>query len=347
MQNAVVIQAAAVDVGYGCTKWMLPAADGKTIQRGIFRSMAIPVAGSQGGDTADKGEGTTVQVNTSRFYVGPDVVKQADAMAVRNSGSGFVLSEAYRALFLGALYQMLATRKQLGRDAVIKQLNVGLPLTTFVDHCDELEAFTAGTHRIPNPKGEGEVAVRIESATAMLQPVGVMLAAGDMDTRQVLIIDVGTGTTDVLTSAEGVPNFNRSSSYEIGLNNFLRAAVEPIERRWVDSAHVMSKVDEALRSGAKTVELGGKQIEVADLYLSAKTALDRCVDKMVQIAGSLVDLDRVVLAGGGAELFQRVLVQRYPDCSAIVMKGKDSVYDAVTGFYMAAVDAQGLNQEAA
>lgn len=340
----------AIDVGYGFTKYAWPG--GKKDKGPLvdsFQSVASPVRGQEFKAPSTESLGAMIDVDGTGYYTGHDVATQVEFGIPSNTSTGFVLSPAYRALYRGALYQICKQQSELGKELRIKHAAVGLPLTTFLDFKDQLEAFSRGVHLIPHPHRGATLPVTIDAVTVMLQPMGVLVGAlPDASAEEVIaIVDVGSGTTDVVVVVDGTPNFNRSGSFELGLNKMLESAVGAIDRGLLDSPAFMGRMHRALRAGEASVKQAGKDYPMVDLYQAMAPVADRIMDKVAAIAGIPGDIERIVVAGGGAQLFSKALTRKYPNMHDRVRLAKDPVFSAVRGFYFVAEEEAAAARDAA
>jgi plasmid segregation protein ParM len=332
------MRAVGIDVGYGFTKFSVV----HTKKGPVFDSVpsvASPVRGQEFRSAGPDSLGAMIDVDGTAYYVGQDVAAFADTMVPSNTSSGFVLSAPYKALYRGALYQIAKRQQSLGNEMRIEHATVGLPLTTFLDFEGEVQAFSKGVHLVPHPhKGATLKVVVVEEASVMLQPLGVLLSTADENFKDevMAVVDVGTGTTDVLVVVEGTPNFTRSGSFDLGLNRMLEAAVDTIERSLVDSPVFMGRMHRALRNAEPHVKHAGRLYPMGGLMRAMEPVADKIMDRVASISGLPGDIGHIVLAGGGAEIFMKALMRKYPNLHERVAIAEDPVFSAVRGFHLAA-----------
>ena len=147
--NAIVkVDAIAVDVGFFSTKFTLGrsgANNGNSITVDQFPSMNPRIFGGLGNvPNAAELDGVVIEVEPGvSHFVGKDVLNTFKGHGSRAVIPNFSETSGYRALFLGALYNIA---RHLGANAVleVKQMVVGLPLTTLATHHESLKTFVEG-----------------------------------------------------------------------------------------------------------------------------------------------------------------------------------------------------------
>jgi plasmid segregation protein ParM len=124
----------------------------------------------------------------------------------------------------------------------------------------------------------------------------------DLLNQHVGIIDIGGRTTDIVVMLPNrIVDFKRSGSAEIGVSNVIEAVAEAALAKFGTAVpHYM--IEQALRTGKVT--LWSRPEDISDLIRAAvASAMDRLAREVSKRLGSGIDLDRVLLVGGGAHVF--------------------------------------------
>lgn len=297
-------QAAAVDVGFGQTKWAVRLDD--EIITGSFPSLApIATATTVSTNLANFGKRNTIKVSVegSVFEIGPDV-----RLAMGGSNSGRALSEDfpktknYKALLLGALYYAGIDR--------VDVLTLGLPVHTMGTYADLLKNMF---------DTEVEVNGRTISVGRVIvipQPVGSLAMFGsthgsvvnDGNTR--LVIDPGYVTTDWVVATGYNMIDGRSGGRLGGVSNILKHIAEQISSKY-DGAKLdrIERIDEAFVTG-KSFNYFKHAIGQDELhqYLRNSTqVIEETVKEIKTRVGDVDDLQSILITGGGARFYEPVI----------------------------------------
>lgn len=343
----VTIPALAVDVGFFSTKYTLGRAIGKdsndiqvaqfpSITPRIFNGMStLPITDSLNGVVIE------VEPGVSHF-VGEDVLNAVRAHGTRAVIQNFSETSGYKALFLGALFNV-ARHFKTGSELVVKQLVVGLPLTTLYTHHQSLKTFVEGEHVIPSPSNRnGKIKVVIKQALVVAQPQGALFnhgvakLGGAPSDSTTLVLDMGGGTFDWFVSKGGVPNHQRCGAAPIGALACATAVCDQIHPDLKDDSEILARVDLALRQGAKTVKITGRNLEMQQYWPAVKGVLQDAIEQMQKSVGSLRSIDAILLTGGGAKLLAKVAADMLPEFSHLMEVDANPVESNVRGFHIIA-----------
>jgi plasmid segregation protein ParM len=326
---------AAIDVGFGNTKWKCMG------KQGVFPSLA-PNATSNvdlGAGIGQRRDTVVIEVNKNLYEVGKDSELAQDASFGRYLDNEYANSDPYLALLRGALYYMGVPE--------IDVLVVGLPINTFEKNKESLRQRAVGDHKLPNPKagqpGQSEtITVTVKSATVLPQPMGAYFdfaistnQYGRMKEQTNLIIDPGFYTLDWLLCSGNTPNAARSGAHSGGMSAVLAAIGEGVSAKLETPITNLMPIDRALRTG-KPPRFHGKEEPLDQFMPAAKAKIRQFVAVMANKVGSGVDIDNVILAGGGAQVFLEAIQEKLPRHEIVVLE--EPIYANVRGFYLAGVE---------
>jgi plasmid segregation protein ParM len=297
----------AIDVGYRMTKYT-ERLDGETPICRSFPSIA-PLASDRDHSV---GRGTkrntvVVPVGKLKYEVGPDAFLVSSTFHVRNFDDAFVKADEYLALCRGALRYMRASHIDL--------LVVGLPVSLHAYLSGYLENRLKGAHDL----GDGKT-VHIERVLVMVQPMGALLsyAFGDSQRRSVLkarnvVIDPGGRTFDWVVT-QGVKSMpERSHSANKGMVDVLEAIARSVgdQLQCQLTSHDLDNIDKALRTSSKP-NFFGKPFDLTPHIAMGEKVVHEAVTAMRKDLQSGSDLDNLILSGGGAFFFKKLIASAYP-----------------------------------
>ena len=341
-QNRVV---RAIDVGYGNTKYVSQYEKGHDVLCSIFPSIA-PNA-SMGPDLSagvfQRRNTVVVDVNGVKYEVGKDARIAQDASYSRNLDPAFSMTDSYLALVRGALFYMGKSN--------IDMLVVGLPVNTVDLYHKELAARLIGDHPIPAvvrdadqlfvPNGEYKM-VNVSTVKVVPQPIGALFdfairnnLFSRMRTQMNLIIDPGYYTLDWVVAHGVKVSGARSGAHPGGMSSVLAAMAESIGQKLGVQINDVSAIDEALRTGVKP-RFFGKEYDMTEEIRLGKEKARQFVNVLANKVGNKgVDIDNIIIAGGGAEFFKDVIQEKFPQHQLVVTN--DPVFSNVRGFQLAGV----------
>lgn len=334
----------AVDVGYGNVKYTLAHQSAhSTIECGIFPSRS-PIATDKdlAAGLLRRRDTVVVDVNGTSYEVGNDVsLAQGayDESAVLDPD--FSLTDAYLARMCGALYYMQDTDPETNRSYMegnkIGLLAVGLPVSTYRRHKERLEKLLVGHHPLPSDRS-----VTVERARVLPQPLGAFFeyafrngALEEMNSQNTLIIDPGFFTFDYLLVHGMVPIDSRSDAVYRGMSAVLRAMAEEINNREGLNTQISALIrilDDAHRTG-RPAKVFGKELNLDDYLPRGKVVINEAVTAMVNKVGDGVDIQNIIVAGGGAKFYLEAIQEKFPRHNIIVTD--EPVNANVRGFHLA------------
>lgn len=140
------------------------------------------------------------------------------------------------------------------------------------------------------------------------------------------IIDIGGRTTDIaVVVPEATLDHSRSGSENIGVLDLIEAIGISFTRKYgdVQPHHMLNK---SLRT--RSVKMWGKDVDIGEIIDEcAKSVLERIMRETNRRLGSGIDLDKILLVGGGAIVFSGAASQ-YPNITI----PKDPEFSNARGF---------------
>ncbi len=142
----------------------------------------------------------------------------------------------------------------------------------------------------------------------------------------VAVIDIGGRTTDIAVVLPGKRiDHARSGSADIGVLNLIEAVGAALHRELGVEVPAYA-IDRALRT--RTISVWGKKKDVGALIdAAAESVMERIYREINRKLGSAIDIDRILLVGGGARVFGTV-AGRYPN----IQMAPDPEYANARGF---------------
>lgn len=327
----------AIDVGYGNTKYVSYVSAAAGVQCSVFPSIT-PQEGA-GPDLAvgmlRKRNTVVVEVDGVRYEVGRDARLAQDASYGRTLDPSYSASPSYMALIRGALHYMGQTEIDL--------LVLGLPVNTFASHGKQLEARVKGTHRVPTIDGHSTVDVVVRRVSVVPQPIGGFFdyAIGNqlyerMKNQMNLLIDPGFYTLDWVVAQGAKMVSARSGAHAGGMSAILAAIADPVAKKLGTQSPDIGVIDEALASGSAP-RFFGKPFPLDEYIPYGKEKARQFVAVLANKVGNAMDIDNVVLVGGGATFFKDVLQRQFPHHEIVI--APDPIFANVRGFQIAGEQA--------
>ena len=211
-------------------------------------------------------------------------------------------------------------------------LVVGLPVSRMESHAAQLRAELSGRHKL-----DGCTSVEVKRVIVVAQPVGgalyTALSSGQYNRfreQTTLTIDIGAGTNDALVSRglQALPK--RCATHPGGTGAILRQLADTVRTHHGVECTTLA-LDKALRTG--TLRVSGRTHPVLSMLRSTKPVVDQAINALMSRIGTVTDIDRIVLIGGGAPFFQPGIQKRFPDHEITVCSA--GIFANVRGFQMA------------
>lgn len=250
---------------------------------------------------------------------------------VRQLHGDYPATKPYKALFYAAL--LLSEQKE------IDVLVTGLPVSQFMEpeRREALKKRLEGEHQI-TPKRS----VTVKSVIVVPQPAGAYMdivnSTKDEGLLEVVqegktvVIDPGFFSVDWVALEEGEVRYHSSGTSLKAMSVLLKEINRSIQEDHGGSPGI-DKIEKALRSGKGEVLLFGQKVGLKE-YLD-KASFSVAQNALTPMRASMredgMDVDVVLLAGGGAEAYQAAAKELFPR-SRIVMTANPVVANA-TGFW--------------
>lgn len=345
----LVMPNAAIDLGFFQVKTASgrgTSKSGSEILKDIFPSFAPLIDEETKGLMSLNGgadSGVVVEVDGMSYFVGESSHRMfGSAGNTRASNERYCLTPTYKALFLGALWQ-IAKRQGVECSLNIKHMVLGLPLTTLLEHNVFVQEMAKGTHVIPSPfSPTTSMKVTIEEAMVVAQPQGGIVSYANGEGRtivkphdDVLVLDMGGGTFDwFVCDGEFQPSYKVCGALPLGTLNCAAAILQKIKPTLANSPKAMNRVDVALRTGSGSFDLGGESYEIEHFTKQVDTLVGSAIDQMQSKVGEFRGLDHILLTGGGAGLLKRVCDEALKSSKKVIRMDPDPVYSNVDGFFI-------------
>lgn len=338
----------AIDVGYGNTKYVVAHTKGQPITCSLFPSVApqANAIGDLGNGVFQRRNTVTLDIGGVRYEVGKDAELAQDASFGRVLDVDYSMSDTYMALLRGALYYM--------GEPTIDMLVLGLPVNLHDQFADKLMARALGKHKVPafdaeDPSSAPQVTVEVKAVRVIPQPIGAFLdysirtkAYNRMRNEMNLLIDPGYFTLDWVVS-KGVKMINaRSGAHSGGMSSLLRAMAEQISHRIGSPITDLSLIDSAIREHRNPHFFGKEFTEFPEFLATGKEKARQFVSVMANKVGTGVDIQNIVVAGGGAEFFLDVVQEKFPRHELVICD--DPIYSNVRGFQLAGTQFMGQEE---
>ena len=318
----------AIDVGYGNTKFIL---NPRGLKVSIFPSIVAPVTANAGDHLNHGRNSKIVRVDHESYEVGPDARLARSRTHTDFLDDQFPLSFQYRALVAGALGEMDIDHVDL--------LILGLPQRTFSKLRQPLQNSMRGNHHV----AEGRI-VRVDAVLVVIQPMGAFYhwAVAEKKLRQTgfleqrtLLIDPGYRTFDwvVMTGVKPMPEL--SGSVATGMSDVLGQIADGVSRAVGTPIDDLRRLDQGWRTSV-TTRLFGTSYDLGPYAKAAIAVGENAIRAMIQKVGDGVDIDEIVLAGGGSFFFEPIVRASFQRHSLKVLD--DSMFANVRGFQILGID---------
>lgn len=134
-----------------------------------------------------------------------------------------------------------------------------------------------------------------------------------VDTETVAVIDIGGRTTDIATIGPGRQiDHVRTGSADIGVLDVIESVRVGILKSTGDEIPVPA-IEQALVT--RSIRKWGKPVDVgAEIDAATEEVLTRIMREINRRLGTAIDIDKLILVGGGAHVFKKALLA-YPNIS--------------------------------
>ncbi|MHB0929465.1 MAG: ParM/StbA family protein, partial [Candidatus Nanopelagicales bacterium] len=243
-----------------------------------------------------------------------------------NLNDQYMYTDQYMAVYKGALHYI--------GEPIIDLLVVGLPLNN-MGAAGALKSRLMGTHVINSSK-----TVVVHDVLVLPQPMGALYYCMSQKNKPEfeflleevnLVIDPGFLTFDFLLSNGDKVIENRSNAHAGGISKILRAMADSISETHQVTYANLSAIDKGLRR--RKLKINGTPVSLDEHINNTRSLVEGSVNFMKNIVGSGSDIDNIILAGGGAYMYRKVLEQHYPNHTFLILE--DPQLANVKGFQLA------------
>jgi plasmid segregation protein ParM len=315
----------AADVGYGHVKYVKARSE-KEITCEMFSSLA-PIASNLEISTGLSETRDTIRIEVEGVYyeVGPGARLGLKAHNTRILHSDYSTTPEYLALLRGALAKMNAP----GIDLLV----VGLPVNLMNNRAQSLAQQLKGYH--PLAEGRG---VYVDHVWTLAQPLGGFLdfAMGQglyetLADQMNLVVDAGYYTVDWLTGLGIKVMPERTSSFPGGTHAILQSLARSVSEELGVAYTDIDAIDRALEKGR--LRVGGREIDLTQHWRQAQARIGESVNAIANSVGDGLDLNNIILVGGGAKYYESAIRRLFPTPRLIM--SPDPIFANVRGFQIA------------
>lgn len=329
----------AIDLGWGYTKYSHFDIETEKLVFSSFPSLAPRSAGLDlSMSILGKRDTVVVDVDGTKFEVGPDSADLDTNDASRNLNDQYIHTEQYKAVFYGALHYIA--------EHTIDLLVVGLPLSN-MNSAAKLKAMMVGKHKLND-----QMTVEVKDCLVLPQPLGglyycLSLAKEREDFEFLgeevnLVIDPGFLTFDFLkTNGEKVIE-NRSGAHTGGVSKVLRSIAESISTKYDMRYENLAAIDRGLRR--RKLKINGEVEDLVEHIKNTRSVLEGSVNYMKNIVGDCSDVDNIILLGGGSHIYQKTIEAYFPKHTVTLLGNAQEAN--VQGFQLAGEKYAGVKRDA-
>jgi plasmid segregation protein ParM len=223
-------------------------------------------------------------------------------------------------------------------------LVLGLPVDTFNKYRVGLVEGLRGAHPVPEP-GRTNITrmVTVSQVEVYPQPLGSFFAhaieeniLSAMKNTTNLIIDPGYFTLDWLTTKGMGLAPGRFGAYHGGMSSILESIAKSIGADLGTNIPNLSGIDQGLRDGTYKAKFRGDEYDFSPFVESAKLLAIQSVNVLAANVKNPVDIDRIVLTGGGSFFFEEAVRQKYEGHKIVTLP--EPMYGNVKGFQLIGVN---------
>ena len=240
-----------------------------------------------------------------------------------------VHDDTYKMLFVASLVELSDLLPDVGRLKVV----TGLPVDFFDDRSAVVESFE-GIYRITATE---QMEIAVESVVVAPQPFGSLfrellnengkIANSDVEKGRVGVIDIGTYTTDFVVADKLRYVQRLSGSVSIGWSKVVNQVQQALADQYMLEL-TPYEVDQAIQE--KSVRVRGETVSLESLITPATTDIKTAIIARARdLWGAGVNLDMVLVSGGGAPHLYDAIRQVYPHARLVT----NAFWANAEGFY--------------
>lgn len=322
----------ALDLGYGHVKFTDGRSEDGAVRCDSFPSQSpAAMENTLDGAVVQRRDTHIVRVSNHLYEVGRAVALASGANHESEVlDQDFALGDPYAARLYGALSYMAGGLPAHTLDFLV----LGLPLNTFHTHSEAVSKKFSGDLLI-NANGDRLI---VRECCVYPQPLGAYMAfmteqPVESRTRapMALVVDPGYNTVDWFVVQGMSASESRSNATLRGVSAVLRAIAQKITKsvRGATVTEVVRRLDESLTTGLPFT-MYGKPIDLDKFMPAGTVVIEEAVQAIKNSVGSGVDIDVIVLAGGGAKLYAKALAAKFPQHKLVTLE--NPAFANVRGF---------------
>jgi plasmid segregation protein ParM len=279
-----------------------------------FASLTGSVQKSRFGLDSDS---TIILTQPAHVQVGEGAVEQS-RFTTRREDRRWIESDTYHHLFLAALTECTsATWADI-------RLVTGLPVA-FYDDRDELKTRLLGSHKVQR-EGRRAQSLNVTACNVIPQPFGSLLnevlddngriADTDLATGRVGVIDVGSKTTNILSTRNLREINEQSTSVSVGGWDLVRAVRDWLSKHCPDLNLRDHEINEAIIEREATYY--GEPVSLHEVVNEELTHLSHeIIGTATQLWNGGANLHAILITGGGAMLLSDLIERRFPHARVV------------------------------
>lgn len=288
-----------LDIGYNSVKWK------SDIGEGDFLSI-VGTPDLSNFSVDNKNERVLSIPGDGDWIFGEQAISNS-RFAPRKEDREWIESLTWYRLFLQAL------SLGVSRDANNINIVLGLPTSYFKRDSRKILTTISGKHNFIVKKGDIiiDYEMTVNKIRVIPQPFGTLLNYAITDDLEFVskyknsktgVIDIGGKTTNILFANGLKDNSLKSTSINVGGWDIVRGVKDVLLDKYPDSEYTDAEVDLFCRDGK--IKRYGKEISISDIISDiSKPAIEVIMAEISQRWGAGVELDNVIITGGGSYLF--------------------------------------------
>lgn len=324
----------AIDIGFGFTK----ATNGQKnlIYKSVYGDATELQFREQFLDKKEQDQYLHIELDSKSYFVGELAEMQSMDRRFTLDPQQFV-SNFTKVLALPAMARLAGPKASVS-------LVVGLPISHYRRHKDELSTLLTGQHRFNIIEATGEKTeanIRVREVKVIPQPFGTVLdlmlsQKGEITDRKyaqekIGVIDVGFRTTDFTIADQGRYSERGSRSIDYGISK----AFSGIAARLQEIAGInveLYRLFEATERG--WIKIHGKRYDINPVREHAYTELASTIASQVnQLWANDWDIDQVVVSGGGGATLLPYMQKQLKGKVVPIDPAQDTRFNNVKGYY--------------
>lgn len=322
----------AIEIGFGTTSFTQSVDASGIPVINTYPSVVAKSSSKQGMDAGmHKRDSVVVDIDGEHFEVGKDAILATDTRTSRVLNNEYITSAQYKALLFGSLLMM--------NEPVIELLVLSLPVSNWQKRT-ALKELALGEHII-----NGQT-FKVNDVFVMVQPIAGIISYANrrgqeffnsIQDENILCVDPGFGTFDWIVSRGLKLNENRSGAVDLGMSAVLKNVADKLKQSFPEYNEIpLDQIDYAFYKNEGFIKLAGKKYPfpicngeckdgnkvpvVFDLSNTIEQVTNSAVTELINVVGSKVDIDRVVLMGGPHAVYKASLASAFSTHSLDIIR---------------------------